>query len=211
MNYSAAPPLPRDFYLQPTLTVARALLGCFLIHEAGDGLTVGRIVETEAYRQDDRASHAFRGPGRRNAVMFGPPGHLYLYFTYGMHWCANTITAPEGCGEGVLLRAVEPVLGHELMRTRRGPYPDRLLCAGPARLAAAFGLGGELNGADLISGSVRIVGSPDTVADAVVTTRIGISTAVDNLWRFCDPASRFLSRGVGKSQAPARSAAEVEP
>jgi DNA-3-methyladenine glycosylase len=163
--------------------VARDLLGAVLVVERAGTLVAGRIVETEAYTADDPASHSFRGRTPRNAVMFGPAGHLYVYRSYGIHWCANVVTGAEGDGQAVLLRAVDPVEGVDEMLRRRGRRP---LADGPGKLCQAFGLDGDDDGADLCGeGPIRIVdagaGSP---VDPITGPRIGITKAVDTPWRF---------------------------
>lgn len=148
------------------------------------GGCVGRIIEVEAYRQDDPASHSFNGKTSRNSVMFGPPGHLYVYFTYGMHYCANVVTGREGNGSAVLLRAVAPVAGLEMMSERRQGHRD--LAGGPAKLCQAFGIDAEHNGVDLCAGDgPRLFddGVPPP-ANPLVGPRIGITKAVDAPWRW---------------------------
>jgi len=188
------PPLPTDFYLQPTLEAARQLLGCVLVRRTAEGLTAGRIVEAEAYLGDDPASHSSRGRTARNAVMFGPPGRAYVYFTYGIHWCMNAVTAPEGVGEAALIRALEPLEGIDLMRRRRGVEEIRLLASGPARLTQALGIDGSLNGVPLESEALAILGPGEPPARIVEAPRVGVREAADRLWRFYDADSRFVSR-----------------
>jgi DNA-3-methyladenine glycosylase len=187
-------PLSRRFYARPSPVVARELLGRLLIRRAGGVLLVARIVETEAYQQDDPASHSFRGPTARNEVMFGAAGFLYVYFTYGMHFCMNVVTGRPGVGSAVLLRAAEPLEGLEVMAGRRGTTTPRSLCSGPARLTQAFGVSREQNGIDLVAGGELWLGG-GRVPDGVVRTgpRIGIRHAADVPWRFWVDGSPFVS------------------
>ena len=181
--------LHETFFARPVAQVAPQLLGCVI--EVGD--LAGQIVEVERYQQDDPASHSFRGPTARAAVMFGPPGRLYVYRSYGIHWCANVVCEPEGRGAAVLIRAIAPTRGLDLMRERRGRVDDRRLCSGPGRLCEAFGIDGSMNASLLSAGPVRLlVGSP--VDDVAVGPRIGISVAVDKPWRFGVAGSPYLSR-----------------
>lgn len=176
-------------------TCGRALLGCILVR----GELRARIVETEAYDGPfDPGSHAFRGPTPRSEVMFGPPGRAYIYFTYGMHWCLNVVTRPAGLGSAVLLRAAEPLAGLEVMRSRRvKSLRDEDLLSGPAKLAAAFGLNGSMNGIDLLDpcSELRIEDGPPP-RQVLVGTRIGLAPGKgDDLhWRFADgDALRWVS------------------
>ena len=186
--------LRRPFFARPAPEVAPDLIGKLLIR-ADEGL-VARIVEAEAYMQHDPACHAHRGKTARNAPLFGEPGHAYVYFTYGMHWCLNTATGEVGVGQGVLLRAAEPLEGLELLRGRRGGVRDRDLLRGPARLAQAFGLDGTWSGRDLCGPAA---GSPLHLADdgtrPRVTTggRVGVALAADLPWRFFVPDSPWVS------------------
>ena len=186
--------LPRDFFRRDSRAVAPELLNKILL--GPDGCRA-RIVETEAYcGADDAAAHTFRGKTARNASMFGPPGHLYVYFTYGMHWCANTVCGEEGVGIGVLLRAAEPLDGLERMRARRGAgLADRALCSGPARLCQAFGITRADDGVDLVDGPFRIASDGMAPpAHPVVKPRVGISRAVDAPWRWYVAGNPHVSR-----------------
>ncbi len=190
-------PLSQSFFARNALEVARELIGCsFFVDGAG-----GRIVETEAYRQDDPCCHAYNGRTPRNAVLFGPPGHLYVYFTYGMHFCANTACEEEGTGAGVLLRALEPEAGLDLMAERRGVDRQRLLASGPARLAQALGIGRALNGHPVWEPPLAILPRPAgaPVPDIVTTARIGVRGGDQRPWRFVDAGSVHLSRPLART------------
>ena len=179
---------PIDFS-QDARKVAPQLLGALLRVDGAGGL----IVETEAYDQDDAASHSFRGLSARNASMFGPPGHAYVYRSYGMHWCLNFVCREAGHGAGVLIRAIEPTQGLELMRERRGLPDARLLCAGPGRLTQALGITRELDGQPLNLPPFELR-APAAMPPWVSGPRIGISKAVEVPWRFGWAGSPCLSR-----------------
>ncbi len=186
--------LPASFFERHTVEVAAALIGCLLVSRIGNVVTGGRIVETEAYGEDDPASHAYRGPTARNRAMFGPPGHAYVYRSYGVHWCLNAVTGPDGTGEAVLIRAIEPLMGVDDMVARRGRHDIRKLCAGPGNLCAALGITGSLNGVPLDGVLLGIYEPAGPVGEVVSSRRIGISVAEERLWRFTESGSRFLSR-----------------
>lgn len=201
------PVLPRAFYARDAVRVARALLGKTLVRRTGDGVVAGRIVETEAYRGPfDRAAHSAGGRRTsRNEVMWGPPGFAYVYFVYGMHWCLNAVCAAEGAPEAVLLRAVEPLVGLDLLRARRlagrkgaAPLADAALARGPANLCRAFGVDRAQNGADLVAGdALSIHDAPPIPARRIVATpRVGVDYAGDDAllpWRFCVADSPAVS------------------
>ncbi|MDQ1394900.1 MAG: DNA-3-methyladenine glycosylase [Acidimicrobiaceae bacterium] len=189
--------LPRDFYRRDPRVVAPELLNKVLARDDGRS---GRIVEVEAYcGGEDPASHSYRGMTARNEVMFGAPGFLYVYFTYGMHWCCNPVCGEDGQGVAVLLRALSPLTGIDAMRMARGPSitRDRDLCNGPAKLCSALGLTGAENGADLVTGDSGVWISDDGCAppDPPATgVRIGISAAADEPWRWWVPGDENVSR-----------------
>lgn len=192
-------PLPRSFYLRPTLTVAKDLLGKYLVRRIGKEYLVGKIVEVEAYLgKRDPASHAYRGKTKRNEVMFREGGHLYVYFTYGMHFCANVVTRPEDTGEAVLLRAVEPVQGIGMMkrlRRKKTGRNERELTNGPAKLCEAFSIGRKENGTDLTGPEIMVCRRrgerPPPLARS---TRIGISVGTRHRWRYFVRGNGWVSR-----------------
>lgn len=196
-EWADAPPLPRAFYHRPVLAVARALLGRVLVSRRRGAVLAARIVEVEAYRgPDDPASHAFRGVTPRSRVMFGPPGHAYVYFTYGMHHCLNVVCEREGRAAAVLIRAAEPLAGLGSMRARRGAVPDERLLRGPGCLAAAFALTRAESGLDLTSGErLWIAGevAPGRGARIVRGPRVGIRAARERPWRFFYAGTPFVS------------------
>lgn len=184
-----APHPSRIDFLAPSDEVAQALIGA---HVYIDGVG-GRVVETEAYDREDPASHSFSGPSERNGVMFGPPGRVYVYRSYGIHWCLNFVCREAGHGAAVLVRAIEPLQGLGQMRERRGLDDERLLCAGPGRLAQAMGVTRDLNGLRLDRAPFELR-PRDEAVHVVAGPRIGISKAVEVPWRFGLAGSRFLSK-----------------
>ncbi len=182
-----------DFYVRPVLEVAEDLIGCVVTH----GPCSGVIVETEAYHDSEPACHAFVGLTARTEVIFGPPGKAYVYLSYGIHAMLNAVCELEGVGAAVLIRALQPLEGLELMAERRGldPSQDRALCSGPGKLTQALGVTLADNGSDLESGPVVISGRPERFSDPVVQRdrRIGITKAAELPWRFCLAGSRYLS------------------
>ena len=188
-------PIPRDFFARHSVEVAPDLLGCVLEHETADGLVAVELTEVEAYAgRSDPASHAYRGKTARNAVMFGPPGHAYVYFTYGMHFCVNMVClGEEGSASAVLLRAGAVIAGEELARARRSRGTARIaardLARGPARLCQALGIDRAQDGADVIADQspLRIragTGNPARSGKIVTGPRVGVSSATEVPWRF---------------------------
>lgn len=201
-------PLPRTFYLRPTLTVAKDLLGKLLVRKFHRQLLIGRIVEVEAYLGErDPASHAYRGKTLRNSVMFREGGYLYVYFTYGMHFCCNVVTEREGLGRAVLLRAVEPLQGFETMAANRsadlrtwdhqeGKLPRFVanLTNGPAKLCEAMRIARDENGTDLCGDEIWIGNDPHFRQERIARSRrIGIRSGVEHMWRFYIRGSLFVS------------------
>jgi DNA-3-methyladenine glycosylase len=189
-----------DFYARPVVEVARDLVGCVVTH----GDCAGVIVETEAYHDSEPACHAYVGVTPRTRTLFGPPGRAYVYRSYGIHALLNAVSEPEGIGAAVLIRALEPLAGIDLMRARRGLEPLRELCSGPGKLTQALAVELHHNASDLGRGPIVISERRKAWREVAVKadTRIGITRAVELPWRFCAAGSRFLSR-------PVRSAAAV--
>ncbi len=190
-------------FQKPTLQAAKDLLGMYLAHYSSEGLTIGRIVETEAYLHDDPACHASRGITPRNIAMFGPPGHAYIYFIYGMYHCFNVVTAPEGKGEAVLIRALEPIAGIELMKKRRKKNLKRNLslhelCNGPGKLVIAMGIHAKQNHHNLLSSELRLLPrdyfEKPKKFSIVKTKRIGIQKGAELPYRFYLKDNLFVSK-----------------
>jgi len=192
--------LPRSFYLRPTITVARDLLGRYLVRNIGTTRLIGKIVEVEAYLGErDPASHTFRGRTKRNEVMFWEGGHLYVYFTYGMHFCANIVTEKAGIGHAVLVRAVEPIEGIQAMRRRRGLKKEQTrphqITGGPAKFCQAFRISRAENGTDLTGTSIHLTtGTPVPPGQIRTSRRIGISRGREKRLRFYISGAASLSR-----------------
>ncbi len=190
--------LPRSFLAGDAVSIAPWLLGRVIVSESAEGRVAVRLTEVEAYRGlDDPASHAYRGLTRRNAVMFDEPGHLYTYFVYGMHWCANIVTGPTGRPAAVLLRAGEVVAGHDLAASRR---PDRTkpehLARGPAGLASVLGLAADQNGLDLCAGDSSLAlrtGTPPPAGLVSVGPRVGVNVGAELPWRFWESGAASVS------------------
>lgn len=179
--------LPRSFYDRPAHEVAPDLLGRDLVRLEGSTVLRARIVETEAYDEGDPASHSHRGRTERNSSMFGPPGHLYVYLSYGIHWCANVVTGPVGNGSAVLIRGAVPLEGLAVMASRRGRGRARDLCSGPGKVCSSFAIEGSLDGMDLLRNDAGLrleVGKTVALQAIRKGTRVGISRARDTLWRF---------------------------
>ena len=187
----------RSFYSRDPKCVARDLLGTILVHTTEDGMVAGRIVEVEAYLGDgDAAAHSSAGLTPRTRVIFGPPGHAYVYKIYGLHCCLNVVTEPEGTPGCVLVRALEPLAGIALMRVRRGPrIAAGLIASGPGRLTQAMGIGMRQNGADLLASPLTLH-LPDGPGrpDVTTTTRVGITRATELALRFFVTDNPFVSR-----------------
>jgi DNA-3-methyladenine glycosylase len=211
-------PLPRSFYLDTTLKVARRLLGKNIVSTVDNELLIGRIVEVEAYCHNDPASHSFRKMTKRNEVMFREGGHLYVYFTYGMHYCANIVTGRVGSGEAVLIRAVEPITGLDIMMKNRsikiksasfrpsnktssgiensGTHKSLLnLTNGPAKFCEAFGISTKENGIDLLNSEIIITDGVTIPGKSIsCSSRIGISAGLEKKWRFFVKRNPWVSK-----------------
>jgi DNA-3-methyladenine glycosylase len=177
------------FYERSVHDVARDLIGCVVRH----GETAGRIVETESYHMDEPACHAYVGVTERTRTLFGPPGRAYVYFSYGVHSLLNAVCEAEGTGAAVLIRALEPVDGIDVMRARRGVERAQDLCSGPGKLTRALEIGLSLNGSSLVEGPIEVL-EREAEPRIAVGERIGITKAAELPWRFCDADSAHVSR-----------------
>ncbi len=191
--------IDRSFYAQPTIRVARRLLGKYLVRTHPDGKTVGKIVETEAYvGPHDLACHASKGRTPRTDVMFGPPGHAYVYFIYGVYYCLNIVTREIGHASAVLIRALEPIEGIELMQKRRGTEKIHSLASGPGKLCLAMSIDKALNGDDMVRGNDLYVEDRNEPAPKIIARpRVGVDYAgkwKDKPWRFLIRGSEFVSK-----------------
>ena len=182
---------------EETRALARALIGYVLVRESPEGVTAGRIIETEAYLSNDPACHAFGGRSARNATLFGPPHRAYVYLIYGTSYCFNLSSEPDGIGAGVLVRAVEPLAGIELMRRRRSTETIRDLCRGPGRVCHAFAIDRSLDGTDpLVDAQLWLAAPPDSQRRVRASRRIGIRRATRRLLRFYEAGNRHVSGPV---------------
>jgi DNA-3-methyladenine glycosylase len=197
--------LKRDFFGRSVHEVAPDLIGVTLLV---DGVG-GRIVEVEAYDQEDPASHAHRGRTARNAAMFGPPGHAYVYRSYGIHWCLNLVCGGDGVPEAVLIRALEPTARLDLQRTRRGVVDVRALCSGPGKLCQALGITREHDGLALDTPPFELV-EREEVPEIVTGPRIGITRATELSWRYMSAGSPYLSRAAPRAARSSRSTSEAK-
>jgi DNA-3-methyladenine glycosylase len=184
--------LPQSFYDRSVHEVARDLIGCVVRH----GETAGRIVETESYHMEEPACHAFAGVTERTRTLYGEPGRAYVYFSYGIHSLLNAVAEAEGVGAAVLIRALEPVDGIDVMRARRGIERAEELCSGPGKLTQALDIGLSLNGSSLVDGPIDLLTREPGAREPRVVTgeRVGITKAAELPWRFCDADSRHVSR-----------------
>lgn len=184
-----------DFLREPASSVAPKLLGCLLEREINGSILRAKIVETESYDQSDVASHSYKGETERTKVMFGKSGYLYVYFTYGMHYCCNIVVGPKNYGAAVLIRAVQPLLGEAVMLNQRKGKGGVELTNGPAKLCQALGIDKALNGHNLQTKPLKLMASPELPWQEIVqTTRIGISEAKDVPWRFYIRGNKYVSK-----------------
>ena len=197
--------LKRDFFARSVHEVAPGLIGATLLV---DGVG-GRIVEVEAYDQKDPASHGYRGPTRRNAAMFGPPGHAYVYRSYGIHWCLNLVCGREGVPEAVLIRALEPTSGMDVQQSRRGVEDVQALCSGPGKLCQALGITGEHDGLALDGPPFRLQARAE-IPEIVTGPRIGITRATELSWRYMSANSPYLSRAAPRGARSSQSTSEAK-